>query len=203
MPITWPRAFKTGAPLEPCEIAAEIWSSLVPLTTRDAEMIPRETVPGSWPSGFEITVTSSPSFMLSLAPQRSVTAGRPDTISIATSFAVSAAATEQRCCWPSLISMRQPAASSSTCAAVMTYPSVTKNPVPLAMSWPLASSAWIVTTAFRATGMSIPAAAGAGRVAGFWDMRGEARTARAARGVRVRPRMRDSFSRAGCANLGN
>src|SRR5258705_2114979 len=50
--------------------------------------------------------------------------------------------------------------------------------------------------------MSIPAAAGAGRVAGFWDMRGEARTARAARGVRVRPRMRDPFSRAECGLIG-
>ena len=141
IPMTWPRGFNTGAPLEPWEIAAEIWSNLVPLTTRDAEMIPRETVPGSWPNGFEITVTSSPSFMLSLDPQRRLYGGLPDTVSIATSLALSAAATEQRCCWPSLSSMRQPAASSSTCAAVTTNPPVTKKPVPLAISWPFASSA--------------------------------------------------------------
>src|SRR5216117_2956384 len=109
-------------------------------------MIPRDTVPGSCPSGFEITVTSSPSFMLSLEPQRSVAGGRPDTVSIATSLAESDAATEHRSCWPSLSSMRQPAASSSTCAAVTTYPSVTKNPVPLAISWPLDASGQLMAS---------------------------------------------------------
>src|SRR5258708_12537236 len=112
-------------------MAAEIWISLVPPTTRDADTMPLETVPGSSPSGFETTVISSPSLASSLVPKRSVAGGWPPTSSITTSLAVSDAATEQRLVWPSDSSTEHAAAPCSTCAAATTDPPATKQPSPL------------------------------------------------------------------------
>jgi len=77
-----------------------------------------------------------------------VAGGLPDTVSIATSFAESDAATEQ----PHPLAVAHFDAAAGRILEHMRRGDheslVTKNPVPLAMSWPLASSAWIVTTAF-------------------------------------------------------